>query len=428
MPKKGGANNRGNSNKPNSFGNAPKVPQSNNLNGFSVNKPLLSASNNAGREAKGLSVNKPLLPASNNAGRGANGLSVNKPLLPASNNAGRGTNNAGKGSNNPGRGTNGNNSGIGTNNTVKGSNNASRGTNGNNAGRGTNGNNSSRGTNGNNAVEGNNVSKPTDYTVIIIIVISIVVVAILGFVAYKYITNKKKVGIKTNELIPYIHDAKTMTRFSHGSIPASTEKNSYNYNCWIYINDYDYRSAEDKCILFKGSKGKSVHNNNTKENPGVYLLKNTNTLRVLISLDTSYNPIEKAVCSEEENIVSVEGDNVANNAMPLNVEGFVGRHSNDNVKPGCDHCDIEFFPLQKWVSLNISITDNVLDISLDGKLAKSCVLSGSPSINNRDLLVCPEGGFNGFISNLKVSNKALPVKDIQKLYKNGPNLKPGLLN
>ena len=410
MPKKGGANNRGNSNKPNSFGNAPKVPQSNNLNGFSVNKPLLSASNNAGREAKGLSVNKPLLPASNNAGRGANGLSVNKPLLPASNNAGRGTNNAGKGSNNPGRGTNGNNSGIGTNNTVKGSNNASRGT------------------NGNNAVEGNNVSKPTDYTVIIIIVISIVVVAILGFVAYKYITNKKKVGIKTNELIPYIHDAKTMTRFSHGSIPASTEKNSYNYNCWIYINDYDYRSAEDKCILFKGSKGKSVHNNNTKENPGVYLLKNTNTLRVLISLDTSYNPIEKAVCSEEENIVSVEGDNVANNAMPLNVEGFVGRHSNDNVKPGCDHCDIEFFPLQKWVSLNISITDNVLDISLDGKLAKSCVLSGSPSINNRDLLVCPEGGFNGFISNLKVSNKALPVKDIQKLYKNGPNLKPGLLN
>ena len=115
--------------------------------------------------------------------------------------------------------------------------------------------------------------KPKDYTVIIIIVVTILVVAILAFVAYKYITKKKNIGIQTKELIPYIHDAKTMTRFSHGSIPASTEKNSYNYNFWMYVNDYDYRNAEDKCVLFKGSLKKSVHSNDTNENPGVLFVK-----------------------------------------------------------------------------------------------------------------------------------------------------------
>ena len=169
-----------------------------------------------------------------------------------------------------------------------------------------------------------------------------------------------------------------------------------------------------------------------------YLLKNNNTLRVLINLETSYNPLEKSICTDEpsnnsdseqnnKNIVSVDTNNVSTNAMPLN-EPFVGHHDNSNVKPGCDHCDIEYFPLQKWVSVNIAITNNVLDIFIDGKLKKSCVLSGSPAVNSRDLLVCPEGGFNGFISNLKASNKALPVKDIYKLYKKGPDLKPGLLN
>ena len=133
-----------------------------------------------------------------------------------------------------------------------------------------------------------------------------------------------------------------MTRFSHGSIPASTEKNSYNYNFWMYVNDYDYRNAEDKCVLFKGSLKKSVHSNDTNENPGVYLLKNNNTLRVLINLETSYNPLEKSICTDEpsnnsdseqnnKNIVSVDTNNVSTNAMPLN-EPFVGHHDNSNVK------------------------------------------------------------------------------------------------
>ena len=43
---------------------------------------------------------------------------------------------------------------------------------------------------------------------------------------------------------------------------------------WIYINDYDYRIAEDKCVLMKGY----VANDKDQVNPGIYLLKKTNIL------------------------------------------------------------------------------------------------------------------------------------------------------
>jgi len=318
----------------------------------------------------------------------------------------------------------------------------------------SNANNVAKKINNNISLSNNNnnnqlVEGKKDYTKIIIIVLAVIIAAVLAFVAYKYITSKKVVGIKTNQLVPYIHDGKTMARFSFGNIPVGTERNSYNYNLWVYVNDYDYRSGEDKCLLFKGLSGKSVHDLDTNENPGVYLLKNTNTLRVLINLETSYKDNEdKANCNSETEeveeiteIVSAPTDPLANNALVGEaaeaaeaaegevelLETFVGHHPDDGLKNGCDHCDIEHFPLQKWVSVNIAVTENVLDISLDGKLVKSCILTGSPKVNDNDLLVCPEGGFNGFISNLKVSSKALSVKDIKSHYDKGPTLKPGIL-
>ena len=85
-------------------------------------------------------------------------------------------------------------------------------------------------------------------------------------------------------------------------------------------------------------------------------------------------------------------------------------------------CDIPNFPLQKWVCLNISLRSNVLDIFIDGSLVKSCILEGFPIINKGDLYICKDGGYNGYISNLKYSNKALSTNEITKIYQAGPSL------
>ena len=77
----------------------------------------------------------------------------------------------------------------------------------------------------------------------------------------------------------------------------------------------------------------------------------------------------------------------------------------------------------KGVNVNISLRSNVLDIFLDGNLHKSCILGGFPIINKGDLYICKDGGYNGYLSNLRYSNKALPSGEIAKIYKNGPSLK-----
>ena len=78
----------------------------------------------------------------------------------------------------------------------------------------------------------------------------------------------------------------------------------------------------------------------------------------------------------------------------------VGLDTNlDNGSDKIDKCEFKNFPLQKWVNVNVSMRNNVLDIFIDGTLVKSCILKGSPTINSGDLHIFKRGpngyGFNG---------------------------------
>lgn len=275
----------------------------------------------------------------------------------------------------------------------------------------------------NNLVNNNSSSKKKNYTTLIVILVVLLILAILVYVAYRYINHKKITGVVTKEIIPFIYDAKKITRYSYGSLPISTEKNSYNYNMWIYINDYDYRSGDDKCVLMKGT----TVGGNDEVNPGIYLLKNTNTLRIKVSLDTLY---KNTTCENENEEIIVENNNdyyLGSESENGNGDAALIENFSD-IDSNTDHCDIKYFPLQKWVSLNVALTNNIVNISIDGKLVKSCTMKGAPQVLNRDLLVSPDGGFNGFIANLKVSSKELNPNEIYNIYKSGPRLKATILS
>jgi hypothetical protein len=234
---------------------------------------------------------------------------------------------------------------------------------------------------------------PSSNSVLIIIgiILLVIVLCVIGYFLYNYFTNVRKQMSKSKLLIPYIRDASVYKSFSSSSIPQSLSGNEYNINMWLYINTYSYRINEDKCILFKGDT--SGHggiidgmndNLNHHSNPSIWLRKNTNTLVVQVGLDT------------------ILGD------------------GSDKI----DRCEFKNFPLQKWVNLNVSMRNNVLDIFIDGTLVKSCILKGSPTINSGDLHVFNQGpngsGFLGYISRLEYTNKALDSEAIMDRYKKGP--------
>lgn len=229
--------------------------------------------------------------------------------------------------------------------------------------------------------------------IVIGIILLVIVLCVIGYFLYNYFTNVRKQMSKSKLLIPYIRDASVYKSFSNSSIPQSLSGNEYNINMWLYINTYSYRIEDDKCILFKGDKSghDSIINDmsekvNHHSNPSIWLRKNTNTLVVQVGLDTILDS--------------------SNNGNEI------------------DQCEFKNFPLQKWVNLNVSMRNNVLDIFIDGTLVKSCILKGSPTINDGDLHLFNQGpngyGFNGYISRLEYTNKALDSDAIMDRYKKGP--------
>ena len=252
-----------------------------------------------------------------------------------------------------------------------------------------------------NSNNSNNNDSNKNVIVIISVILAVIVLIIIAYSLYNYYTSVRQTYEITKQMIPYIHDASIDKRFNYGSLPESSEGNEYNMNFWVYINEYTYRLSEDKCIVFKGDKSVELIDSdksnaiNKLSNPGIWLLKNTNTLRINTGLDTTF----KEPCSDTGT-------------------GTTCDNSDNNI----DSCEIKNFPLQNWVNINVSLRNNILDIFLNGKLNKSCILSGSPTINKGDLYICQDGGFNGYISNFKYTNKALNSIKIYDIYKKGPQI------
>ena len=145
--------------------------------------------------------------------------------------------------------------------------------------------------------------------------------------------------------------------------------NAYNaaFKKQIYIADWNYNFGKFKNIISKG-------NDNTGYSPGIWLYPNTNSLHARIATYADPN------------------------------EG----------------CDIQNIPLQKWCHIVYILNTRTVDIYINGKLERSCVLKGVPHINNQPLKVCQDGGFYGQISRLQYFAKAINPNKIKQLYREGP--------
>jgi hypothetical protein len=69
----------------------------------------------------------------------------------------------------------------------------------------------------------------------------------------------------------------------------------------------------------------------------------------------------------------------------------------------------------------IRCQNNTLDIYINGTITKSHHLHGVPKQNYGDIYVAPNGGFSGYISDLKYYNYAVGTAAIDKISANGPN-------
>lgn len=117
------------------------------------------------------------------------------------------------------------------------------------------------------------------------------------------------------------------------------------------------------------------------------------------------------------------GLKVINNA--LTSEGEIDKQK--AMEKLYDTCYLRNIPLQKWVNITVSVYQNSLDIFMDGKLSASYNLKGFPQPNKDNVVVTPNDGFDGYISNTKFFNMAMTPEKAYEIYDEGPSPRVGFL-
>jgi Concanavalin A-like lectin/glucanases superfamily len=87
-------------------------------------------------------------------------------------------------------------------------------------------------------------------------------------------------------------------------------------------------------------------------------------------------------------------------------------------------CDLPEIDLQRWVLVTVVMSGRTLDVYLDGKLQRSCMLPNYFKVDNSSPIVAKilqYGGFDGYLSRMNMYNFALNPDQVYRMYMAGPS-------
>jgi len=210
-------------------------------------------------------------------------------------------------------------------------------------------------------------------------ILFIVLFIILLVIVYKYI-------MKDTSTLSSLSSAKTLQTITPSSLSSSSGSSSnFSYSIWVYVDDWNYRYGEPKIIFGRMT---SVDGTLNKEPcPSVTLGPLQNNLTVSLTVfptDTTTNT--------DETIKSYQVHN----------------------------CIIPNIPIQRWVNILMSVYNRTLDLYLDGKLVKTCILPGVCKIDtNSSIFITPNGGFSGWTSKFQYWTSSTDPQSAWNIYKKG---------
>jgi hypothetical protein len=85
-------------------------------------------------------------------------------------------------------------------------------------------------------------------------------------------------------------------------------------------------------------------------------------------------------------------------------------------------CEISDFPLQKWVNLIISFNSSAMDVYVDGKLVKSCVVNNGSKLSETQMIILGDStkvDDVGFITNVKLKAAPIAPQEAWDIYSQG---------
>ena len=207
-------------------------------------------------------------------------------------------------------------------------------------------------------------------------ILAVVIIIVLLYIIYKYV-------IQDTSTLTGLISAKTMQKIDATSLETSTSSGSSNftYSIWFFIDDWNYRYGEPKIIFGRMTEG----NAEKQPCPSVTLGPLENNIAESLAVYPGLDEIPE------------DGSNVI-------------VHS----------CGIANVPIQKWCNLLVSVYGRTLDIYLDGKLVRTCVLPGVAKIDSAaPIFITPKGGFSGYTSNFQFWPDSCDPQKAWNIYQKG---------
>ena len=173
-------------------------------------------------------------------------------------------------------------------------------------------------------------------------------------------------------------DGKKSTTIAGSKAPI-TQGADNSVQFWMFIKDWDYRFGTKKSVLYRKDSTTP-----TFRNPDISLHPTDNSIDVTVS------------------IYPADASNTSSNGDSYT-------------------CTVENVPLQTWFALSVTVFQRNLDIYINGKLVKSCVLPGVPRPAAGDIIVGDAGGFSGSVCNVHAYPNMIGPSDAASFFSAGTN-------
>jgi len=223
-------------------------------------------------------------------------------------------------------------------------------------------------------------------TVFSIIITVLFIVLIIIVLRYLFIDPYTLQGMKSAKITSDINA--TSLAANESNVPSS----NFAYSVWFYVNDWNYRYGDPKVIF--GRMGSSSASSNNTSIPGI----------------SGVDPCPVVYLEPVENNVTV-----AIGCFP-----GMNQQPNSGGRTTLFYCKVNDVPIQKWVNLVVSVYGRTLDIYIDGKLAKTCLMPGIANVNsNSNVYVTPSGGFDGWTAKFQYYPDSLNPQEVWDIYARG---------
>ncbi len=200
------------------------------------------------------------------------------------------------------------------------------------------------------------------------IILGVIAFLIIYYI-FKFMTVKSTLT-NTNDAKDKIEISKDKLEKDENS-PAS----NFTYSIWFYVDHWNYRYGQPKIVFGR-------INSDKEPQPSVTLGATRNDLTISLA------------CYPGE-------DNSASKSVVHN-------------------CKLQNIPIQKWNHLLFSVYGKSMDVYLDGKLARTCVLPGTAKVTeSSNIYVTPAGGFSGQTAKMQYFDSATNPQQAYNIYRAG---------